>query len=97
MENIIIIGAGGFALEVIDLIESINSTQKRFTIIGLLDDNNKEFALETYNVIGKISDHKKFQHHSFVIAIANPKSREAIYKDLKLNNTRTPNLIHPKT
>jgi sugar O-acyltransferase (sialic acid O-acetyltransferase NeuD family) len=97
MENLVIIGAGGFALEVIDLIESINSTKEKYKIIGLLDDQKKDFMLETYNIIGKASDYKKFLQYSFVIAIANPKVRESIYTELKLNDIRMPNLIHPKT
>jgi sugar O-acyltransferase (sialic acid O-acetyltransferase NeuD family) len=44
-----------------------------------------------------VSDYEKFSQHSFVIAIANPEVRESIYSELKLNNIRTPNLIHPKT
>ncbi|MCR3905724.1 MAG: NeuD/PglB/VioB family sugar acetyltransferase [Tenericutes bacterium] len=97
MENLIIIGAGGFALEVIDLIESINTTEEKYKIIGLLDDYKKDFILEKYNVIGKVADYKKFSQNSFVIAIADPNVRESIYSKLKLNDIKTPNLIHPKT
>jgi sugar O-acyltransferase (sialic acid O-acetyltransferase NeuD family) len=97
MENLIIIGAGGFALEVIDLIESINTDKETYKIIGLLDDQKNDFILKKYNVIGKVSDYKKFSQHSFVIAIANPKTRESIFSELNLNDIRTPNLIHPKT
>ena len=59
MENLIIIGAGGFALEVIDLIESINTNKETYKIIGLLDDQKNDFILKKYNVIGKVSDYKK--------------------------------------
>jgi sugar O-acyltransferase (sialic acid O-acetyltransferase NeuD family) len=97
MENLIIIGAGGFALEVVDLIESINTNKETYKIIGLLDDQKNNFIIKKYNVIGKLSDYKKFSQHSFVIAIANPEVRESIYSELKLNDIRTPNLIHPKT
>ena len=97
MENIIIIGAGGFALEIIDLIESINSNGKTYNIIGLLDDQKIDFKLKAYNIIGEVSDYKKFSQHSFVVAIANPKIRESIYNDLKLYGVKTPNLIHPTT
>jgi len=97
MENLIIIGAGGFALEVIDLIETINTDKETYKIIGLLDDQKNDFILKNYNIIGKVSDYEKFSQHSFVIAIANPKIREPIYYELKRNDIRTPNLIHPKT
>lgn len=97
LENLIIIGAGGFALEVIDLIESINSVEEKFVIIGLLDDLKKDFILKRYNIIGKVSDYKKFSLNSFVIAVANPKIRESIYSELKHSDIKTPNLIHPKT
>lgn len=97
MENIIIIGAGGFALEVIDLIESINSIQKKYNIIGLLDDNKKKFILDTYDIIGKVIDYKKYPQYSFVVAIANPIIRKSIYTELKIGKIKTPNLIHPNT
>ena len=97
LENLIIIGAGGFALEVIDLIESINLIQRRFNIVGLLDDHKKKFNIEKYSIIGNISDYKDYSQHSFIIAIANPKIRAAIYSELKLNGIKTPNLVHPKT
>ncbi len=96
MENLIIIGAGGFALEVIDLIESINLIDKKYYISGLLDDNKKDFILEDYHILGKVSDYKNFSNHLFVIAIANSKIRESIYIELKKNKVKTPNLIHPK-
>lgn len=97
MENIIIIGAGGFALEIVDLIHSINMVKKRYNIYGLLDDKKKEFLFKEYKIIGKINDYKKFQSYSFVIAIANPQLREDIYLKLKNINLKTPNLFHPKT
>lgn len=97
MESLIIIGAGGFALEVVDLIESINMNKETYKIIGLLDDQKNDFTLKKYNMVGKVLDYKKFSQHSFVIAIANPKVRESIYSELKLNDIRTPNLVHPKT
>ena len=97
MKKLIIIGAGGFALEVIDLIESINSIKEKYTIIGLLDDKKKDFILKSYNIIGKVSDYKKFSQHLFVIAIANPEIRQSIYSELVNNKITLPNLIHPNT
>jgi len=97
MEKIIIVGAGGFALEAIDLIDSINSVKLKYEIIGFLDDFKKDIILEKYVVLGKVSDWINYKKHSFVIAISNPQNRESIFKKLKSNNIHTPNLIHPLT
>lgn len=97
LEKLLIIGAGGFALEVIDLIESINSINQTYDIIGLLDDNRKGLVLDKYNILGEISDYKEYSNHSIIIAIANPNIRQAIYSKIVTDKFKMPNLIHPNT
>lgn len=97
MEKIIIIGAGGFALEVIDIIEAINSQNMKYQIVGILDDIKNDFILRNYHIIGKTNEFLDFKDCSFVVAIANPKIREKIYSNLVESKMKTPNLIHPNS
>lgn len=95
MTNVIIIGAGGLSIEVIDLIEAINSKHPFYHIVGILDDRKKGYVLEKYRILGTVSDIEKYINYSFVIAIANPKIRENIYWELQKYAIDLPNLISP--
>lgn len=95
MKNIVIIGAGGFALEVIDLINSINLQSKRFTIIGLLDDDKTGILVDGYKILGKTDDFLKYKECLFIVAITNPIVREKYFSILDINKLETPNLVHP--
>jgi sugar O-acyltransferase (sialic acid O-acetyltransferase NeuD family) len=95
MKNIVIIGAGGFALEVMDLINSINLHNNQFTIVGFLDDSKTGFVVDEHKIIGKTSDLHKFKDCKIVIAITNPITREKYFTILDDSKMITPNLIHP--
>lgn len=97
MEDILIIGAGGFALEVIDIIEAIDSGSFKYNIIGLLDDYKKTFALSKYHINGTLMDLVDYRGISAIVAIANPKIREEIFEKLAEYSIQTPNIIHPKS
>ena len=95
MKDIVIIGAGGFGIEVIDLIESINEEKQRFNILGFLDDIKEGKVIGTYSVIGKTSEYNLFKEAFFVVAIANPGIRKEHFDILKKSKYILPNLIHP--
>lgn len=82
--NIIIIGAGGLGREIETwlLVENIIS---RYKILGYLDDNAK--ALDNYpsdfKIIGKPLTYAFAQNDVAVMAIADPRTKEFIVKELK--------------
>lgn len=94
MKNLIVIGAGGFALEFIDLIESTNKINQEYKIFGFLDDNKTGTIIEDYKVIGTTEDILKFKNYYFVIAIANPAIKKKYFDILEKNKLKTPNIIH---
>ena len=55
MKKIILIGAGGHCKSCIDVIE----IQKKFKILGLVD-NKKKFFMINYKIIGEDKELKKF-------------------------------------
>ena len=82
MEDLIIIGAGGFGLEVWWL-----ASQLGYNILGFLDDaydrvNNNN----TYNkpILGKVSDWLTYKNCNFVIAVGSPKNKKKIFDKMNL-------------
>jgi len=100
MKNIIILGASGGCLDILNLVNEINKVKKRFKILGFLDDkfktNNK---INEYKILGKFSDIKKFQRDIFfTTAIGNHKNYKdtrKVLKNLNISKKRFPTLIHP--
>ena len=102
MEKIIILGASGGCLEILDLIMAINKNQKKYKILGFLDDKIKKIkGINNFKILGKFSDVKKFDAKiNFATAIGNSKNFLQIEKKIKklnLNKKRFPTLIHPNS
>ena len=89
MNNIAIIGSGGHAKIIIDILNELNT----YNIIGFYDDNTKS-KLYNLNHLGKIDNIDK-SINNFIIAIGNNNIRKQIYD--KNKNLTYPNLIHPKS
>lgn len=80
MNNVVIIGAGGHAKVVADIV--IKSKDK---LLGFLDDNKKGCVLNEYSVIGKVSDCVNFADDTkFIIAIGNNEIRKRISSEFDL-------------
>lgn len=94
MKDIIVIGGGGFAKEVIWLANDCNRKVR-----GVLDDNPATHGceLQGVNVLGSIDSWVNYAKYcEFVIAIGNPRVRKLVAK--KMNKLGAPNftsLIHP--
>ncbi len=100
MNEIVIIGAGGFGREVKWLIERINSTQEKlmWNLLGFIDDNlNLGDIVDGLPVIGNIEYLKKLDKEiNVVCAVGNSKIRKSIIGNLKHNkNLNFPNIIDP--
>lgn len=89
MRNIAIIGAGGHAKVIIDIIQEIGL----YNIIGIYDDNKTE-SIMGIKIIGKISEIDP-TIENFIIGIGNDKVRKLIYE--KHINLNWATLIHPKS
>ena len=92
-KNVVIIGAGGHAKVIADIITKSNDT-----VIGFLDDNldiqNKTIYLNK-TVLGTIKDIDKYKEYYFIIGIGNNNIRENIANsyDLKWYTAIHPNAI----
>ena len=75
MKNLIIIGAGGHAAEIVDYIEYINfnSMNPKYTIVGLLDNTESYYNHYGFNYkfLGNADTHLIDKEIHYVIGIGN--------------------------
>ncbi len=93
MKNLIVVGGGGFAREVVWLAQSCG-----FNVVGVLDDSISMLYSKTsdINVLGKVDDWDKYPECSFVVAIGSPRIRKKVVKKMGVIGSPTfTKLIHP--
>ena len=99
MKDIIIVGAGGFAREIYELIiKVINKKETILNVLGFLDDdlnalNEKNSDLD---IIGQISNWKVESNQYFVMGIANPQVKEKVAISLLAKGAIFESIIHPR-
>jgi sugar O-acyltransferase (sialic acid O-acetyltransferase NeuD family) len=98
MQDIVIIGAGGFAREVEWLIEDINSKKHLWNFIGYIDENleNKGKLLNGYEILGDFNDLKVGNSEIFyVCAVGDTMSRKGLSEKAQSIGLKPAILIHP--
>lgn len=99
MNDIVIIGSGGFAKEVAFLIEEINRKHNTWNILGFIVENNKK--IDTQHGKFKIFNADEWlvktdKKVSVAIGIGDSKLNASLTKKFGLNeNLNFPNLLHP--
>lgn len=97
MQDVIIVGASGFGREVLAIIDSINSIEPTWNILGFIDDN--VHALDgfdiQYKILGTISEWQPGKDEQYVLAIAAPRIKERIVPILKNRGARFATIISP--
>jgi sugar O-acyltransferase (sialic acid O-acetyltransferase NeuD family) len=93
MKDIIVIGGGGFAKEVIWLANDCNRR-----VIGVLDDNPETHLsiIQGITVLGGIGSWIEYSDCEFIIAIGSPRTRRMVYLNMKKQGEPLfTSLIHP--
>lgn len=93
MKDIIIIGGGGFAKEVVWLANDCNRKVR-----GVLDDDATTHGkqLQGATVLGSVPEWKKYKDCEFIIAIGAPRTRKKVLeKMLGMGNPIFATLVHP--
>lgn len=96
MKKLLIIGAGGFAREVIWLVKEINMRHKEWDFWGYIEyKENIGKSINGYSILGDIEWLNSLNEEVFiVVAIGNGKVRENIIKSID-RKIRIATLIHP--
>jgi sugar O-acyltransferase (sialic acid O-acetyltransferase NeuD family) len=99
MQDLVIIGAGGFAREVAFLVEDLNRVTPEWRLLGFVDRDpaNQSQALGAYSIVGTEDFIREYQGElNIVIGIGQPQVISRIVESLKdSEHVRFPSLIHP--
>lgn len=98
VENIVVYGSGGFAREVVHLIEAINEVERKWNVLGFLSDDETEHGkiINDLPVLGGFEWLENEKDINVTLGIGSPKGKRAVAAKLKrLVNIEFPNLIHP--
>lgn len=97
--SLILLGTGGSAHDVLDIIEAINAREAVWTVTGFLDDalppGSRHLGLE---ILGPLDSTDRFPDHWFINVIGSDKSyrqRPEILAATRLPTERFATLIHP--
>ncbi|MET0715711.1 MAG: acetyltransferase [Mycetocola sp.] len=101
--DLIIIGAGGFGRETLDVVEAMNAIdgQAKYRVVGIVDDALGEvagarLAARGYAHIGGLDEWLVGDPTAdFIIAIGSPAARASIARRVEGPNRRAATLIHP--
>lgn len=95
MEKIAIVGSGGFAREVLTLIEDINRQNLTYEIVGYVDNDTSK-SIHGIPVIGDDDYVNKVNEPlSVVIAVGEPHLKQKIRNKYTNPLVKFPSLIHP--
>ncbi len=102
-DKLVVIGAGGFSRESIDVVEAINASREHaaFELLGVLDDHPSDLNLQRLAALGV--PHLGTIGHwlsadidvHYAIAIGSPKKRARIARELGEREQRAATLVHP--
>lgn len=97
MKKIAILGAGGFAREILCLIHDINKQSQEYEILGFIDNVLKKGTLVNgYPIIGCDDDILETTDNlSLALAFGEPCLKKKVAEKFSASNFDFPNIIHP--
>lgn len=100
MNNVVIVGAGGFGREVASLLKRTNKLKPTWNLLGFYDDNTELLPKGTRNeygeVLGTVEDlNKVIEPVSVILAVGSPRALKVIRERLTNPRLSFPNIIAP--
>jgi sugar O-acyltransferase (sialic acid O-acetyltransferase NeuD family) len=97
MRRVLIVGAGGFAEVVADMLLRLRDSGEAVEPVGYLDDNRSLYGKTMLGlpVLGDIASLSGIPHDSVVITIGNNRVRNRIFEQLKQQGQQFATVIHP--
>lgn len=94
MKPLVIIGAGGFGREVLDIVTAINATRSAWTFLGFIADQQPDQPFD-HQWLGSREILPRYSDASFVVAIADATARRELATDAEASGLQPATLIHP--
>jgi len=101
-EDLIVIGAGGFGRETLDVAEAINASTRQpvWRILGVADDDPSEINLlrlkeRSVHYLGRIAEGLSDLRVKAVLGIGNPRARRSVLELMARSGALPATLIHP--
>ncbi|NNE47532.1 MAG: acetyltransferase [Rhodothermales bacterium] len=96
MSDLVIVGAGGFGAETAALVEDINDTASRWSLVGFLDDDPELHGTSVidYPVLGEVDWLSKHRAR-YVAAVGRSRVREELTRRLSNIGATPATLLHP--
>jgi len=97
MKAVVIIGAGGFGREVLEIFKDQNKIKKKWNILGFIDENKKLHGkkINNYEVLGGIDWFKNHRDVECVCAIGETDVKKRVIDRLQKYDINFCNAIHP--
>lgn len=93
MKRLVIVGCGGHAKVITEIVEAINAKEATYELLGFVDDFTDCLSFMGYPVLGKLSALDALEAVEIVIAIGNNSTRRKLADSLAGKGFAT--LIHP--
>jgi sugar O-acyltransferase (sialic acid O-acetyltransferase NeuD family) len=97
MESVVIVGAGGFGREVLEIFNDINKQEKKWDVLGFIDEDKelKGKTINNFSVLGGLNWFENHKDVDCVCAIGEPEAKKKVIDALKKMNVHFCNAIHP--
>lgn len=99
MKSVVIVGAGGFAREVVEIFKEQNKISTTWNILGFIDENEELHGriINNYPVLGGLDWIKKHKPNNLgcVVAIGTCETRKQVVERLQEIGVNFYNAIHP--
>lgn len=100
MKDLIILGAGGASMNILEYVEDINDANPTWKLLGFLDDNPDLLGTKVlgYKVIGTIDDAVEYPDAMFISSIGSAYDldlRKRVRDRIPFNDNHFATLIHP--
>jgi sugar O-acyltransferase (sialic acid O-acetyltransferase NeuD family) len=98
MKEIVVIGAGGFGRETLDVLVALNEVKPIWSILGVIDDapspaNLTRLTARGIPHLGGLSDIPR--DVAVAVGVGSPRARQAIVAELARSSHSYPSLVHP--
>ena len=97
LNDLVIIGAGGFGREIFEYVQDSNADSNKFNFLGFLDDDAVSLSNHVLDgaVLGPLEMSSSFQGTLFVIALGDPSQRHQVAQHLNGQGHQLATVIHP--